>query len=216
MDRTGITNRPLGPMRSRRLAIIPKLEAQRMNIAKRCLIGYVCAGIAVCGFVNPAQAQQSRLAPAEISQIVDEVLRVLVPPPGDTLGYHSKSKPFFDHKRTMVAFGYVDAPPLLDLRTSVATGSRNLLSDCDSWGRKPCTQLGWSLYVWVKPSSITSSQAVVHAYVAKAGRGHTPFVEGVVPTGNAYLNVSDHEIHLARDTNGKWKFVKEGNSIVGN
>ena len=91
-------------------------------------------------------------------------------PPGESLSGVSvtKRKIFFDHERTMAAFGHGGTPMSLSdlgIRTPVTAGSGSLLNDGNLWGDKPCKQLGWSAYVWIEPISITNSQSVVRGYV---------------------------------------------------
>lgn len=193
-----------------------------MKIISRRVFQYACFGIAACAVVHPLAAQQSqqpRIAPAEIGQIVNEVLRVLVPP-GDSLSGVSiaKRKVVFDYAQTMAAFGYPGAHTslaALGIRMPVTAGSESLLNDCDNWGTKPCKQLGWRAYVSIEPISITNSQVVVRGYVNWPERRRTPFVEGVAPTGKASLAGFATQIYLARSANGEWKFVKKGYTIVG-
>ena len=164
-----------------------------------------------------AKAQDSRLAPQAIGQIVDEVLNALIPP-GELVSRVPVAKRgiFFDHVRTLFAFGYsYSAAPLISLadlrlRTSVKPGSRHLLDDCSQAYPKSCSNLGWGVYVIVEPISITSSEALVRADITWPDRGPVPFEEGVAPTGHhAYLVGYSQEVYLTRSQDGRWKFEKK-------
>ena len=185
----------------------------RRTFTHACLVGSACAIALSSG------AQQPRLAPAEIGQIVDAVLRTVLPPT-DSLSRVQVSKRglVLDHKRTMAAFGYPatrTTPVGIGIRSAVTTGSQSLLSDCNGWGEKPCNNLGWRGYVWIEPLSFTGSTAVVRANVSWAARPRTSFAEGVAPTGKAYLTSFSAEVRLARSTGGEWKVVGRGTTLTG-
>jgi hypothetical protein len=189
-----------------------------MAIISHRVLRYAHFGIAACAFVAPLAAQQSPLAQPAVGQIVNEVLRNLVPP-SDSLSRIplAKRQVILDYARTMTAFGYAGtkvSPAAVGVQ-AVATGSPALLNDCDEWGTKTCRQLGWGAYVWIEPISIASTTAVVRAYVSWADRGKAPFVPGVAPTGKATLASFAAEIHLSRSVTGEWKFARRGTTIVG-
>lgn len=189
-----------------------------MKIINRRMLRYACYGIGICGLVDPLSAQQTRLAPSEVRQIVEETFHTLLPP-GRTLSRVSieKRRVFFDHERTMAAFGYRGAATVADLRIQppVTAASQRVLNDCDQMGRKPCSQLGWRVYVWIAPISLTNNTAVVRGHVLWPERGRTEFVKGSPPTGQAFLTGFATELHLARSANGEWRVVREGRTAVG-
>ncbi len=185
-------------------------------INQRVLRNAVC-GIALCGLVDPLSAQQTHLAPADVRQIVEQVLHSLLPP-GTSLSRVSieKRRVLFDHDRTMAAFGYASALKLSGLRIQppVTAASHGVLNDCDQVGGKPCSQLGWKVYVWIEPISLTNNTAVVRGHVVWPGRP-TEFVEGSPPTGIAFLTFFTTDLHLARSANGEWRVVKTSLHVAG-
>lgn len=190
-----------------------------MTIHKRRAFQYALVVLCVCTFINPVGAQHERLRPAAIGQIVDAALRQVIAPT-DSLSRVSvaKRKVFFDHERTIGAFGYFGgSTPLsaLGLRSAVTKGSRTLLNDCDQWGEKPCKELGWRVYAWVEPVSVTESQAVVRVHASWLELDPKTFKEGTSPRVPGFLTSMIREVHLARSGNGDWKFVKEGPAMAG-
>ncbi len=189
-----------------------------MKVIKRRVFQYVCFGVTACTLVHSLAAQRPPIAPAAIGQIVDEVLRAVVPPGSSLSGVSvAKRKVFLDYQRTMAAFGYPGASTsvsALGIRAPVTAGPEGLLKDCDFSGAKPCKQLGWSAYVWIEPVSITNSHAVVRAYVSWPERPRTSFTAGVAPTGKARLESFAAKTYLARSANGEWKFVRQGSYIA--
>lgn len=176
--------------------------------------------ITACALACPLRAQPAPPDLAQISRLVDAALDEVLPE-GQALSRVAITKRgiFFDHERTLAAFGHPDAPPLplagLRLRAAVKPGSRTLLDDCDQAMRGPCDRLGWGVYVWVAPISVTESEARVHAHVAWPGRGSTPFEEGVIPVGRAGLVWFVADLYFARLPDGSWKLVKQGPTAVG-
>lgn len=191
-----------------------------MMIPLRPMYMNVLCVIAACAFAYPLRAQPAPLDRAAISALVDVVLDEVLPE-GQRLSRVpiAQRGVYFDHERTMAAFGHPGGQPLplsgLRLRTTVKPGSGTLLDDCDQAMRKPCSQLGWAVYVWVAPISVTAPEARVHAHIVWPGRGGTPFEEGVAPVGRAGLVWFVADLYFARRANGGWKFVRQGPTIVG-
>ncbi|MCR4341607.1 MAG: hypothetical protein NUW01_17160 [Gemmatimonadaceae bacterium] len=175
--------------------------------------------IAACAFAYPLRAQPAPLDRAAVSLLVDAVLDELLPE-GKRLSRVPIAQRgiFFDHERTLAAFGYPGAPPLplsgLRLRATVNPGSETLLDDCDQLMRGPCNQLGWAVYVRIAPVSVTPSEARVHASIVWPERGSTVFEEGVVPSGRAGLVGFTADLYFARLADGSWKLVKQGPTAV--
>jgi hypothetical protein len=169
---------------------------------------------------HPLAAQQSPLTPTAIGQMVDEVVDALIPP-NQTVSRVpvAKRKVFFDDQRTMALFQHLGAPPAsladLHLRTAAKPGSKSLLDDCDHRGQKPCSQLGWGVYMWIQPISVTNSEALVRAYFAWPDRGGAAFEEGVAPKGRAALVGFATDVRLVRSPSGNWKFASKGATMVG-
>lgn len=172
---------------------------------------YALFGISAFAACRPIAAQQALLSPPEIGQIADEVFENIIPP-GQLVSRVSVAnrKILFDHQRTMTAFGYriATAPSDLLLRTATNLGTNDLLEDCDQTHRKICSRLGWGLYVWIAPLSVTASEAQVRVHVSWPDRGHAVFEQGIAPDGSAYLVGFVMEVELARSQSGEWKFVK--------
>jgi len=190
-----------------------------MTMNKRAVLQYALLVVCTSAFGHPVSAQQERLHPAAIGQIVDEVLlRVL--PPSERLSRVTiaKRKLSFDHERTAAAFGYPGASISvsdLRLRSAVGPGSRTMLSDCDQMRRQQCSLLGWRAYVWIEPVSVTKSQAVVRAHVSWTDRDPKTFEERVPPKTRGFLVGMVRQLELTRLPNGNWKFVKEGPAAAG-
>lgn len=190
-----------------------------MMIPLRPMYMNVLCVIAACAFAYPLRAQPAPLDRAAVSLLVDAVLDELLPE-GKRLSRVPIAQRgiFFDHERTLAAFGYPGAPPLplagLRLRATVQPGSATLLDDCDQAMRKPCNQLGWAVYVWVAPVSVTASEARVHAYIFWPERGSTVFQEGVAPVGRAGLVGFVADLYFARMPDGSWKFLRQGPTLV--
>ena len=124
-----------------------------------------CLIAGVCAFASSSGAQKPRLAPAEIGQIVDGVLGAVLPS-SDSLSrvQIAKRNLVLDHARTMAAFGWSGThttPAGIGIRANVTTGSESLLADCNSWGEKPCHNLGWRGYVWIEPLSIVITSLIL-------------------------------------------------------
>lgn len=185
----------------------------------RCAYALAIVVVGGCFLGRPLGAQQSRVPPAAIGQIVDEVLNAVVPLDAQLSRVSvKKRKIFLDHQRTLMAFGYSEPQvPLaeFELQRVLLPGRKSLLDDCDDFGAKPCTQLGWSVYAWIAPLSLTPRQAVVRAYFMWPDRGSTSFQDSVSPKGFAALVGFYTDVELTRSIDGKWKFVKRRGTMAG-
>jgi hypothetical protein len=195
-------------------------ETQPMNISVRRALQCALLASGACILADPLGAQQTRLTPAAVGQIVDEVLNVLGRPDSSLSRVPiGKRKIYFDHARTLTAFkaarGLPTTPADLRLRTSVNSGTQSLLDDCSQFRARPCQHLGWGVYAWVEPVSVTTTEAVVRAIFLWPDRGPDAFEERIAPTGPASLVGYNAEIHLARAPGGRWKFVRLGPFLVG-
>lgn len=189
----------------------------KSNLRPACLV-FVLA-IAACDFTRPVATQPPRADLVAINEIVDVVLGELIP-----AGKRVSRVPvaqrmvFFDHERTMAAFGHPNAPPLtlsgLRRHTPVQPGSKTLVDDCVQGGSRPCDQLGWGVYVWVEPRSRTSSEALVRAYLLWPDRGGVAFQHGVAPTGRATLVGFIAQLFLTRSPDGSWKVGRRDPTMV--
>lgn len=165
------------------------------------------------------EAQQPAVAPAELGQIADAVLAELIPPGQGASRVPVASRGlFFDHARTMAAFGHAGAASGsatdLNLRSRVSPGSRLLLRDCDPAGTKPCNELGWGVYVWIEPITMGTSQALVRAHLRWPDRGPVAFQAGVAPKGLATLVGFSADLYLIRTQEGNWQFETRGRTRV--
>jgi hypothetical protein len=179
-----------------------------------------CALLEICvtGCLTPLGAQQARLSPKAVGQIADEVLTALIPSTDSLDGVSIAKRPvLLDAGRTLASFGYSgSAMSISDLgiRSKATAGSQSVLNECNVFGDKPCSGLGWNICVWIEPISVSDSQARVRGYVSWVKRA-TPFAPGIAPIGNGFLEWYATEVFLARSPDGKWKFVRKGVSIVG-
>lgn len=157
-------------------------------------------------------AQPTKLAPKEIAQIVDAAMQAVIPP-DSSLGLTVRERGVrFDFARTMAAFGHgvdASASSSLALRSAVTPGSQTLLNDCDQSGSKPCTLLGNSVYVFLEPSLITNSEAVVWLHVTYSTR----FAATTTRAMRVYTGGSSMQVFLARSGPGPWRFVRVGGGI---
>lgn len=164
---------------------------------------------------QPLRTQQRPLTPSEIGRIADEALEALIPP-GTQLSRVAVDQRtiFFDHRRTLEAFGIPEAAgiPLSDLgiERPVQEGTESLLEDCRAVGRGPCSRLGWGVYVWIRPLDVTDSTATVVVNVFWPDRGEMMFEEGVAPEGAASYVGYGAEVHLTRGPDGQWEFAGLG------
>ena len=176
--------------------------------------------VAACVLARPLAAQQRRLPPSEIGQIVDAVLSELIPPESllSRLTVAQRGL-FLDVNRTMEAFHVSGGDSVtianLGLRTAPKAGSRSLLVDCDQVGRKPCTRLGSSAYVFIEPICVTTSQARVRASVSWPDRGPSELGALAPPGQRVFLTGFSAEVDLVRAPGGRWRFKKLGKTIAG-
>lgn len=166
-------------------------------------------------FGQPLRAQQRRLAPKEIGQIVDAVLDTLIPP-SERLSRITVAKRgiFLDVARTLKSFGYDDSatmPTLADLhlRTVVKPGSHHMLDDCKQIGPGSCTQLGWSTYVTITRLAGRNAEMRLSVEVVWPDRSGEAFVEGAAPTRRTNLVGYFLSGTLTRSFLGRWKFVRD-------
>ena len=167
-----------------------------------------CLWIGVALVATSVQAQTPRRSPKEIGQIIDAALQAVIPP-GQRLTSHTVAERGirFDYDRTMAAFGYADdagARASLGLKRALTAGSDSLLMDCDQRGSKACSRLGRSVYVYVEPISISSSEALV--------RVHTTWA--TTPSKRTYMSGSWTEVILSRSGSGPWTFVRTGRGVI--
>jgi hypothetical protein len=168
---------------------------------------------------RPAAAQRSNLAPAALGQIVDVVLGALAAPDSSLSRVSvAKRKIYFDYERTIAAFERAGvwhaSPSELHLRALVTPGTRALLDDCSQLRPEPCRRLGWSIYSWLEPLTVTDSVVVVRAHFTWPDRGSAPVREGVAPNGRAFLVGFSSEVYLVRDPDGVWRFSRVRKTIV--
>jgi len=183
---------------------------------RRCLQNTVMA-LAACVVALPLSAQSIRLNRGNVAQLVDEVLRSVVPPDSSLSRVKVADRGIrFDHRRTMKAFGLgqSSASDILHLQTRTSPGSAALLTDCDQRGRLTCQRLGWGAYVWVRPVFVTANEALVELSAFWPERRSTKFTKGVVPEDRAILVGYSMEVYLTRLPNGNWKFKKVGAALV--
>jgi hypothetical protein len=168
---------------------------------------------------HPVAAQTPRLTAAELGQIVDAVFDTLARPTTTFSRVPLAQRTLvFDAGRTLAAFQRVGVSGVfadLHLRTPIKQGTQALLDDCRQAGRLPCDRLGWSVYAWFDPVTVTDSLAVVRATFLWPDRGNTPFVANVSPTGGGYLAGFTSEVFLVRARDGSWKFSRVGSTAVG-
>lgn len=182
--------------------------------AFRCFLLVMVASV----ISQPLHGQERRLDQAEVAQIVHDVVERLLPAgKGLSRVPVEQRGVFFDHDRTWAAFGHKGAAefPLsaLRLRTIVRPGTDSLLAGCGA--PSICTtHLGWGVYVSISPSSVTASEAVIHASFFWPDRGGAQFEQGVVPTGRSTLVGFTARLYFARSPDGSWKFVREGPTLV--
>jgi hypothetical protein len=178
------------------------------------------SGIGVLAlFTSAPLAAQSPLSVAAIGQIADAVLSTLVPP-DSSLSRVSVSKRTiaFDYDRTLSLFERAGTPHTstnLHLQTPVIPASRALLDDCSQALPKPCASLGWRVYSWLEPISISDDEVIVRAHFQWPDRGSAQFSEGSAPNGHAYLVGFDTDVHLTPVSGGNWRVSGLGKTYVG-
>ncbi len=187
-----------------------------MRIPAECLAAVVIPfGLFVGGHGLVAQ---QRFSLAEIGQIADVVLERLIAPDSSLSCITvARRGVYFDHARTLQAFGYgVGARSLkIPLRSKVKAGADSLLADCGPapGGGKPCARLGSSVYVSIEPVSMGALTGRVYAHVLWPDRGDC-LSRGIGRNGRAALVGFSAEVYLARSWNGAWRFVKTGVYMV--
>ncbi|GEM_PF-2729945 len=183
-------------------------------VAQARWIGGLCLGITLVG--TSLSAQQTQRTTKEIAQIVDAALQGVVPPEKSLTDLSVAVRGVrLDYQRTMEAFGHsgdVGSLSSLGLRSTVTSGTKELLSDCDQSGFKPCTRLGRAAYVQLMPQSSTDSTAVVVVHVVWA----TTLASGVArPATRTYMSAFSTEVYLSRSGSGAWTFVRAGKTARG-
>ena len=177
-------------------------------------------GILLCAGPQALGAQRRAISPRELGQIADAVFSALVPPDSSLSRVPIRERKLvFDAERTIAAFERAGSPHAsyadLHMRTPAKPGTRAVIGDCSQLASRPCSALGWSVYTWLQPVSITDSEAVLRAHFLWADRGREQFQEGVAPTGRALLVGFTSEAHLIRTAGGGWRFSRVGSTIVG-
>ncbi|HEX5973118.1 MAG TPA: hypothetical protein VFY85_14390 [Gemmatimonadaceae bacterium] len=166
----------------------------------------------------PASAQSARPTEPEIAQVVDEVLSQIIPPDSSLSRVRVGDRGvYFDHARTLAAFGHHDtsaAVSRLRLRSTVMSGTPALLEGCVQVVASPCQHLGWGAYAWLGLVSRSDSEMVVRLNVHWADFGNAPFQRGVLPGGRAYLVGFSMEVHLTRAADSSWRFARIGPTRV--
>jgi hypothetical protein len=179
----------------------------------------VLVGLACWGLATTLPAQQTLLQPKEVGQLtsvaLDSVLPVGLRLSGVTV---SNRKVLFDFARTSSAFGR-DVPDStaardFDLKRPLRLASRDVLVGCDRSRSSACQNMGWQVYVWVEPVSLSPSSATVRVHARWPDRGSEAFAEGTAPVGRAGLVGFFTEISLARSRSGQWEYVRRGMSVA--
>jgi hypothetical protein len=172
----------------------------------RCL-RWILLGVTIIG--TSLEAQQPRMAPKDIAEMVDAALQAVIPAEKTLDQFTVRERGVrFDFGRTMTAFGYdladSTARSSLKLQSAVAPGTQVLLSDCSQLGTKPCKLLGRTVYAFLRPSSITDSEAVVWLSVRWVGTS----------SKLAFMSGFSTEVYLSRAGSGPWRFVRTGNGLI--
>lgn len=175
--------------------------------------------VAACLLAQPLAAQQRRLAPAEIGQIVDAVLSELLPPDSSLSRIPiAKRGLYLDVARTMEAFHVNEGDRVtiadLGLRTAPKVGSRSLIDDCDQVGSKPCSKLGLGAYVLIAPIRMTTSRARVRVTVLWADGGSADLGAIAPPGRRVFLTGFSDEVDFVRAPGAVWRFQKLGKTIA--
>lgn len=188
------------------------------DVPRRAAPGALLALGVLAAVAAPAAAQPARLPAEAVGQLAEAVLDARLAP-GQELSRVPVARRGlrFDHARTLAAFGADTSVAALPgaLRARVQPGTRALLDDCEQGARTPCARLGWSAYATISPVAVSDAQAIVRLHVAWPDRSGEAFVEGVAPTGRTSRVGFSAEIHLARDPVGRWVFVRQGRTAVG-
>jgi hypothetical protein len=154
-----------------------------------------------------------------MGQIVDAVMGELLPQ-GSSVSRVPVSKRtiVFDYEKTMVRFkqlGYTGATFADLVRTPVVVGTENVLDGCSHLSMKACAKLGWRIYGWIEPVSISDTKILVRGHFQWADRGSAAYQEGTPPEGRALLVGMSAEVYLARAKDGAWKFSRRGTMYAG-
>lgn len=177
-------------------------------------------GILWCAWPQALGAQRPPITQAELGQIADAVFSALVPPDSSLSRVPVRDRKLvFDAERTIAAFEQAGSSHAtfadLHMRTPAKAGARGLLADCSQLAASLCSGLGWNVYTWLQPISITDSEAVVRAHFLWADRRGVQYQEGVAPTGRARLVGFTSEAHLIRTPKAGWRFSRVGSTAVG-
>ena len=172
------------------------------------LLGCVCMGVALVA--TSIKAQTPQRSPKEIGQIIDAAVQAVSP----SWERHANSTIAergirFDYARTMAGFGYADnarARANLGLTRALTAGSDSLLVDCDQMGSKACSRLGRSVYVYLEPTSVSSSEVALWVHMEWVG---TPS-----KSKRTYLASFSAEVFLSRSGSGPWTLVRLGKGVV--
>lgn len=170
------------------------------------LLGRLFIGVALVA--TSVQAQTSRRSSKEIGQIIDAALQSVVPSwerhANSTVAEHGIR---LDYARTMAAFGSADdvsARASLGLTRALTAGSDSLLVDCDQIGSKACSRLGRSIYVYLEPISVSTSEVVVWVHMVWASTS----------SKRTFKASSSTEVFLSRSGSGPWTFVRLGKGVI--
>jgi hypothetical protein len=172
------------------------------------LLSCVCVGVALVA--TSVHAQTPQRSPKEIGQIVDAAVQAVIP----SWERHAHSTIAergvrFDFARTMAAFGYADnarARASLGMTLALTAGSDSLLVDCDQMGSKPCSRLGQSVYMYLEPISVSTSEVALWVHVVWAG---TP-----PKSKRTFRASSSTEVFLSRSGSGPWTLVRLGRGLI--
>jgi hypothetical protein len=174
----------------------------------------LCAAV-FCGSATTARAQD-QLSAAEVRQIVDNALEVVLPPEQRLSGVSVEQRMiYFDHAATLAAFGLAPAVPLrrprLLLQRPVEEATPELLEDCRGFSAIRCLQLGQGVYVSVSPATDrrTAPELSVWVHVWWTSRSaNQPSEERVTRMGFS------RELFFARSPSGSWEFIRTGRTAV--
>lgn len=155
-----------------------------------------------------------------MGQIVDAVMGELLPQESSVSRVPvSKRTVVFDHEKTMARFkqlGHASAAFAdLELRTPVVVGTDAVLNDCSELEMRACAGLGWRVYAWIEPLSVSDSEALVRGHFRWADRGTAVYQESVTPEGRALLVGMSADVYLARAKGGAWTFSRRGTMYAG-
>lgn len=181
-----------------------------------------CALSTIALGVSPLQAQTGKLSPKEIGQILDATIRAVLP---DTMTLSrvpiSKRSLRVDYERTLNAFGNSGgekAAAAMNLQTKWAMAAPDLFNDCDQIGSKPCSKMGWQVYTYISPVSVTGADATIRLSVTWAEHDPDRYMEGQAPTPKVGKRVPlasfSSEVQLRRSSSGTWQFLRVGRTTA--